>query len=191
MAETLVMRATSLVASAALLTSAGLAALSVSYTVTQIMARDPPPIVSLTPPPMAPPAPTPPVQHAPRIEQPTIDPTPPVVPASAAPNAGPPIAAPPPVITSPHWLQRPHDLGRYYPAPALRREIQGVAELDCLVSAGGQLSCSVISETPANWGFGAAAVRMAQDYRMTPATRDDAPVQGRYHMRVPFQLSSP
>jgi len=95
----------------------------------------------------------------------------------------------PPTISNPHWLQTPRDLARYYPMMALRRDIEGEVQLDCLVTIAGALQCSVASETPANWGFGAAAIRIAQDYRMVPAMRDGAPVEARYRMRVPFRLN--
>ena len=94
----------------------------------------------------------------------------------------------PPTISNPHWLQTPRDLARFYPARAVRREIEGVAQLDCLVTAAGTLRCTVVSETPANWGFGAAALQIAESYRMAPAMRDGVAVEGRYRMHVPFQL---
>jgi protein TonB len=95
----------------------------------------------------------------------------------------------PPTISNAHWLQTPRNLSIYYPAMALRREIEGDVQLNCLVTLTGALQCSVASETPANWGFGAAAIRIAHDYRMVPAMRDGAPVEARYSMRVPFRLS--
>jgi hypothetical protein len=46
-----------------------------------------------------------------------------------------------------------------------------------------------MSETPRGWGFGEAALAIAADHRMAPATRNGAPVEGRYTMRVPFELN--
>jgi hypothetical protein len=46
----------------------------------------------------------------------------------------------------------------------------------------------VVSETPANWGFGRAALEIAGDYRMVPAMRDGQAIEGRYRMRVPFEV---
>jgi protein TonB len=185
MAQTLVMRATSL-------TLAGLAAVSISYTVIRLAPPpDPPPIVSIAPPqPVTPPAPTPHAAQHIEATMAAVDPMPPLAPTGPASSTGPLIADIGPVlITAPHWLQHPRDLARYYPARAVLREMQGVAVLDCLVDTTGQLGCVVVSETPTNWGFGAAALRMAQDYRMVPAMRDGAPMQGRYRMTVPFQLT--
>jgi protein TonB len=66
--------------------------------------------------------------------------------------------------------------------------VTGDVVLDCLVSSAGRLDCDVVSETPSNWGFGEAALAISRDHRMAPATRDGMAVQGRYRMRVPFQV---
>lgn len=194
MAQTLAMRATSLAASTALLALAGVAAFSLKWAVAHLQpAPDLPPIVSMSAPQLAPPQPPHPVQHV----RPT-DPTQPTQPTDTEATAtrivdtqptgtGVPDSAPP-TISNPHWLQTPHDLARYYPAMALRRSIEGDVQLDCLVTTAGALQCAIVSETPANWGFGAAAIRIAQDYRMLPATRNGAAVEARYRMRVPFRL---
>jgi protein TonB len=94
----------------------------------------------------------------------------------------------PPTITSPEWLRRPRDLARYYPERALRHGIEGRVVLDCGVSTLGALSCLVVSQTPANWGFGEAALRISRDYQMVPARQNGIAVEARYRMVVPFQL---
>jgi len=73
----------------------------------------------------------------------------------------------PPEITSPRWLRRPHDLAAYYPFRAIGREIEGEVLLDCRVLTTGDLNCAIASETPENWGFGRAALRIAHDHRMS------------------------
>lgn len=98
-------------------------------------------------------------------------------------------AAGPIEITVPHWARRPSNLSSYYPPRALRFERDGLAVLDCIVRASGALDCRVASETPAGWGFGDAALRIAAAHRMIPATRDGTAVEGRYTMRVPFSLA--
>lgn len=101
-----------------------------------------------------------------------------------------PVAADAPVIVErPNWVVRPHDLARYYPTRARTRGVEGVAVLDCRVDVFGALACNVTSETPSGWGFGDAALRIAADHRMAPATRDGLPVEGRYRMQVPFNLN--
>jgi periplasmic protein TonB len=94
----------------------------------------------------------------------------------------------PPEITNPQWLRRPTSLAAYYPPRAVSREVEGEVLLDCRVLTTGHLSCSILSETPENYGFGQAALRIARDHRMSPAMRDGVAIEGRYRMRVPFQL---
>ena len=56
-------------------------------------------------------------------------------------------------------------------------EIRGVTDLQ--VSAAGLLSgCSVVRETPADEGFGRAALKLAAFFKMSPMTRDGQPVEG-------------
>lgn len=194
MAHALAMRATSFAASAALLGIMVLIALSATYIVrqngfpgtefivTSVPELAPPPAEPIrdeTPPPLR--------NH---FEDDAALPTPTLldVAVDAEPNATFPTEVGEPVITDPHWLERPRNLARYYPRRALAREIEGVVMLDCLVATSGRLACSVASETPRGWAFGEAALRIAADHRMAPAMRDGAPVQGRYRMRVPFEL---
>jgi protein TonB len=93
------------------------------------------------------------------------------------------------LVTDPVWQRRPADLERYYPSRALRRGMEGQARVECVVNVEGWLTnCVVLSETPANWGFGEAAARIARDHRMNPAMRDGIPVEARYRMTVPFDL---
>ena len=195
MAQSLTMRATSLAASAAMLALVGIAAFSMKWAVAIFTPDHPlPPITSVTEP-TAPPPPSHPIQpvrppDAAHPSEQTVDPATTIPTSTEPPAAG--AAIPdlgPPTISNPHWLQVPRDLSRYYPVMALRREMEGSVQLDCLVTVAGQLQCTVASETPANWGFGAAAIRIAQDYRMAPATRGGVAVEGRYRMRVPFRLN--
>jgi protein TonB len=167
-------------------------ALSVSYTVQQLIPPDPTPVVSMAPPPVAPPPPIPhtappPLQHT--IVIPDAPPTPTSEPLDPTPIALTPPAPPgPPTITDPRWLRVPRDLSRYYPARAQQMAVEGAATLDCVVAVSGALNCTVVSETPAGWNFGAAALRISQDYQMAPATQNGQAVQARYRMRVPFQI---
>ena len=48
-----------------------------------------------------------------------------------------------------------------YPEKALQDEVSGIAMIDCLVDVSGKLiSCDIVSETPADYGFGAATVKI-------------------------------
>lgn len=107
---------------------------------------------------------------------------PPLVPPTAIAPPSPPTPAPAaPVIVSPNWLKRPGagEFARFYPDSAQRRGIDGAATIVCQVSAAGLLSsCSVARETPADEGFGRAALKLAPFFRMSPMTRDGQPVEG-------------
>ncbi len=194
MAHTLGLRATSLVASAAVLGFAVLGALSVSVTLSTIQLISPPVIPTVIDAPDNPPAPRPVVRDPPPqnpvVETPTeltvVDPTPLQINDYAGPVTTPSYG--PPEITNPRWLRRPRDLGAYYPHRAEERGVTGEVVLDCLVSTIGRLDCGIVSETPRNWGFGQAALAISRDHRMAPATEDGIAVQGRYRMRVPFEV---
>jgi protein TonB len=188
------MRATSVGASAILLALAVFAAFSVTISF-QTDSGLPPisfPVVPL------PPEPTPPVVREqtppprPLLEEPTEASFQPLTLPEHVVATGPttylPVATGPSEITNPRWLRQPRDLASYYPGRALAREIGGQVLLDCLVDVNGALDCSVVTETPVNWGFGQAALRISRDYRMVPALRAGQAVQGRYRMRVPFEV---
>jgi protein TonB len=193
MTQALGLRATSFALSTGMLGLAALAALTMTFTMRQANPLDgapPVPVVDVTAPP---PAPTPPRPRA--APPPTDEPMPSELPFTATDDVvadvdpGPASFAPgPPEITDPTWVRRPRDLARYYPRRALERGIQGEVLLSCLVTTRGALACSVASESPPNWGFGEAALRIAGDHRMVPATADGRPTEARYRMRVPFRL---
>ena len=194
MANTLGMRATSLGASALMLGLSVLAALSVTYTIQRAVVAEPPgiPIVYEAPPP--PPTPALPDAH-PRFDEPSAIASLAPLLQSEAPLVSTTLptwvaASGPVVIDDPRWERRPHDLASYFPRRALERGVQGEVVLDCLVSPRGSLNCTIVSETPLNWGLGGAALRISRDYVMVPAMRDGRAVEGRYRMRVPFRVEA-
>lgn len=192
MAQSLQMRATSLGASALLLGAALIGAASIRYVLPGAETPDAFIIAGLVEPP-----PPPPTQERPKIAPP------PEAPAVSfeAPTTPPPLLAPVStpaptgdvapslaLVTNPTWVRRPADLERYYPRRALQMGVEGSVSLDCRVLVSGNLACAVIGETPPNWGFAQAALRIAGEHRMVPATRDGVSVEGRYVMRVPFAI---
>lgn len=163
-------------------------------------APKPPPPPPPPPPPNTPPPPPPKIQPRPPVAVPNVPtipplPLPPVEKRIEEPK---PPAPPPPepprpsVITQPDWVRRPtgEDLARYYPDRAQRMNIEGRASIACTVNARGTLdACSVASESPADAGFGDAALRMSKLFKMRPMTKDGAPVDGgKITIPIVFQL---
>jgi len=73
------------------------------------------------------------------------------------------------------WIHRPSDaeLRRFWPADAVRDRISGRALLACQVPRSGRPErCWLVSDTPADMGFGAAAVQMAPLFRIRPVLRN-------------------
>jgi len=194
MGQTMVARAGSLGASALLMGGAVLLALTMTYTVQELNFSEPTEVIQVTPEPPPPPPPPEPTtqQNLQPIAAPShLSPLPLLpVDANVAPvaYAGPVAPVGPMEITSPRWQERPHNLRRYYPPRALARNIEGEVLLDCRVAVSGVLNCAVISESPEGWGFADAAQRIAGAHQMVPARRDGVAVEGRYAMRVPFQI---
>lgn len=140
------------------------------------------------PPPNRPPPPPPPEQRVPPPDL-SAPPTPTPIPVAVDPPPAPPT---PGVLSGMVWLERPsaQDYSRYYPSRAADREQTGRAVLDCLVDAGGRISCTVVSEDPPGWGFGDAAIRISRSFRAAAQTSDGRPTSGgRTRVPITFRLA--
>ena len=85
------------------------------------------------------------------------------------------------VITRPDWLEKPtgDDMERFYPKRAMDEAVSGRAAIACRVTKAGLLAdCKVTSETPVDYGFGAAAVSLAAMFKLKPMLVDGKPADG-------------
>jgi TonB family protein len=81
------------------------------------------------------------------------------------------------------------DMAKAYPEKALRRKISGVAVIDCGVTTEGDLSdCALSSETPVNYDFGYAALKLAPLFNLEPRMKNGVPV--RYAVSIPIKFGA-
>ena len=95
------------------------------------------------------------------------------------------------LILGHRWRVRPSRaiMQDAYPKRAMERARTGSAQLECLVGAGGVLSCAVLSEDPPGWGFGEAARLVMANSRVEEVAADGSSIVGsRVRTRVAFEL---
>lgn len=90
------------------------------------------------------------------------------------------------------WLRKPTEAELQAAYPTSAKETSGEARLTCTVSAAGVLgNCRVVSETPRDLGFGAAALNLISKFQMRPARRDGVAVESEVTIPVIFSKPNP
>jgi TonB family protein len=83
--------------------------------------------------------------------------------------------------SNPDWVRKPTgaDLAAAFPTRALQDGKAGKAIIKCNVTLEGFLErCTVLFESPEDYGFGAAALQLSAQFRMSPKIRGGKPVPG-------------
>ena len=95
-------------------------------------------------------------------------------------------------VVPPSWRTLPDSwiVRRYYPAAAAMQRVEGDVALSCAVTVEGHLEdCIVLTERPANSGFGPAAVALTSELRVNPRVEDGRIVQeSTIRFEVPFRM---
>ncbi|MHB8530118.1 MAG: TonB family protein [Caulobacteraceae bacterium] len=91
--------------------------------------------------------------------------------------------------TQPAFVRKPSfgDVEAMRPPQALEKSLSGSATMDCLVSVKGALDkCQVVTESPPDVGFGAAALALAPEFVLKPATAANKPVRSEVQFTITF-----
>ena len=73
-----------------------------------------------------------------------------------------------------------------YPPQAIADAVEGLVYLDFLITDAYRLDCTIKSETPEGYGFGAAAMRLSQLYVASP---EDTRIAIGRRVRVPIRYA--
>ena len=97
----------------------------------------------------------------------------------------------PPVVTIPEWRRQPtpDEVRSRYPSKAEKDWVEGKVVLRCVVLSTGRLDrCVVRSESPADYGFGEAALGVTRLMEMRPRTVDGAAEESEVDIPIDFRL---
>ncbi len=95
----------------------------------------------------------------------------------------------PQTIRAPVWLQKPtgEDMASAYPAEAIKAGVdKATVVMDCGIADDGRLTrCLVTLEKPTQYGFGAAVIKLSQNFQMAAKDMDGHPTAGGM-VRIPM-----
>jgi TonB family protein len=97
-------------------------------------------------------------------------------------------AEPPRLVRNVVWSATPtgEDFVRNYPPKAVQLGIDATVIVQCDLEFSGHVSmCKLVSERPAGWGFGDAALKMVTSFKAKPLTADGKPVAGQ-QVKIPI-----
>ncbi|MHB8285103.1 MAG: energy transducer TonB [Caulobacteraceae bacterium] len=100
--------------------------------------------------------------------------------------------APTAAVTLPHWDRLPTGAEVYalYPPAAVSAHVEGAALVNCRATTDGAIAnCAIISETPAGYGFGAATIKAAHLFHLTPVIKDGKPTEAYVHIPIRWRLT--
>ena len=81
------------------------------------------------------------------------------------------------------------DIARVYPPEARRRDLSGMAVMQCVVGSHGELDqCVAVSETPPDAGVGAALLKLAPLFRVNLSRSDGSSAVGT-SVRIPSRFN--
>jgi hypothetical protein len=107
--------------------------------------------------------------------------------------AGVSAAEPLPRLEKPNFTRLPsaNDLVRLFPDRAVSRGLSGIAEIECIVGAKGEMKdCQVLAEAPAGLGFGEATVGAARYFRVPSIDAEGHSTVGKV-VRLPLRWNLP
>ena len=91
----------------------------------------------------------------------------------------------------PKWLRRPSSaqFRAVFPVEAYAKGLSGRTTISCLLTEAGVLTkCIVTDETPAGSGFGAAAIAMVPQLKLSPARANGRPVASEVRIPLNFDM---
>ena len=95
------------------------------------------------------------------------------------------------LVQRPVWVKRPdaEAVVRFHPPGARRLRLKGQTLIECAVARSGDMErCTVLSEDPEGYGFGAAALKLSRLHRMAQIDADGRPTAGRQVM-IPISFT--